>query len=151
MSLSALPSRIGPSLISVAVGWATATIITLPMLLWKLAVSSTGDAHNLLWSLSVGSLIWAAWTLAIVAGGWLLGFVPVIIFVSEKWLLGHPRTAIAIAAGMGWTVVFVEFQLWMLVLPHHTIAMRMFTLYSLLLISFPAVSAGVYLRRIRER
>ena len=51
---------------------------------------------------------------------------------------------------LGWIVVLVEFQVWKLLLPYHWLAVRMFTLYSLLLVVYATVSAAVYLRLIAE-
>ena len=98
-----------------------------------------------------GALIWGAWALAIAAGGWLFGLVPVIVLVPENWLLRHPRRSIAIAAAFGWIVVLVKFEVWKLLLPYHSLAVRMFTLYSLLLVVYATVSAAVYLRLIAPK
>ncbi len=150
MRLHHLRSRIRPSLIAVAVGWAAATAITLPMQFEKILVSSTGGPGPLLQSLAEGTLVWILWTLAIAAGGWLFGLIPVIAMVPENWLRSHPRRSIAIAAVFGWIVVIASFEVWKLLLPYHTLAVRLFTLYSLLLVVFATVAAAVYLCLIAQ-
>ena len=129
MILRRMRTRIRPSLIAVAAGWAAAVAITLPMQFEKIVVSSTG-VPGILPSLAEGTLIWGVWALAIAAGGWLFGLIPVIALVPEDWLRRYPRRSIAIAALLGWIVVLANFQVWKLLLPYHTLAVRMFTLYS---------------------
>jgi hypothetical protein len=149
MRLRQATRRMRPSLLAVAAGWAAAIAATMPMQWVKIIADAYGGLAVLLLSLSQGTLIWGVWSLAIAAGGWLFGLVPVILFVPESWLLGHRRKSIAIAAILGWTVVLAKFEIWKLVLPYHTLALRMFVLYSLLLTVFAAVSAAVYLRLIK--
>ena len=138
--------RIRRSLLAAAAGWAAAVVVTTPMQIVKIYVNATGGVGDLLWSLATGALIWGAWSLAIAAGGWLLGFVPLIVFVHGDWFLHYPRVSVAIAAVLGWMAVLFEFEVWKLLQPDHSLEVRMFTLYSLLLIVFTAVSAAVYLR-----
>jgi hypothetical protein len=148
MNLRDLGTRIRPSLLSVAAGWAVATAVTLPVQFAKIAGSAFGGPAAWLLSMAEGAMIWSAWALVIAAGGWLFGLIPVIALVPEKWLLRHPRTSIASAAALGWTVVLVEFEVWKLLLPYHWLARRAFILYTLLLVVFASVSAAVYLRLI---
>jgi hypothetical protein len=138
-------------LLAAAAGWAAAIVVTTPMQIVKIYVNATGGPGDLLRSLAAGALIWSAWSLAIAAGGWLFGFVPLIVIVHEDWFLRYPRVSVAIAAVLGWTVVLVEFEVWKLMQPDHTLEVRMFTLYSLLLIVFTAVSAAVYMRLAAKR
>jgi hypothetical protein len=138
--------RFRRSLIAVAIGWAAAVVVTLPMQFVKIVANATGGPGDLLWSLAAGALIWGAWSLAIAAGGWLLGFVPLIVFVPDKWFLQHPRVSIITAAALGWMVILLEFEVWKLLQPYHALEVRMFTLYSLLFIVFTGVSAAVYIR-----
>ncbi len=112
----------------------------------KIYMNATGGPGDLLLSLAAGALIWGAWSLAIAAGGWLLGFVPLIVFIPDNWFLHYPRVSVAIAAALGWMAVLLEFEVWKLLQPDHSLEVRMFTLYSLLLIAFTAVSAAVYIR-----
>ena len=148
MNLRHLGTRIRPSLLSVAAGWAAATAVTLPMQFAKIAANAFGGPAAWLLSLAEGAMIWSAWALAIAAGGWLFGLIPVIALVPEKWLLRQPRTSIAVAAVFGWVAVLVEFQVWKLLQPYGSIAVRAFILYTLLLVVFVSVSAAVYLRLI---
>ena len=71
--------------------------------------------------------------------------------VPEDWLLRHPRWAVAAAGLGGWVAVLIKFEVWRSVQPYHHLAVRMFSLYSLLLIVFTSVSAGVYLRVIARK
>jgi hypothetical protein len=151
MKVSAVRSRIGTSLLAIAVGWAAAMLVTLPMQFVKIKVNATGGTGDLLWSLAAGTLVWGAWALIIAAGAWLLGFVPLIVMIPEGWLLGHPRVSVTLAAFLGWIVVLVRFEVWKLLLPYQTLAVRVFTLYSLLLIVLTAVSAIVYLQLIAAK
>jgi hypothetical protein len=151
MTLRHLRTRIGPSLIAVLAGWAAALVATLPMQIAKIWANGFGGPAILRLSLAEGTLIWTLWSLAVAAGGWLFGLVPIILLVSENWLLRHLRTSLALAAIFGWMVVLVEFQVWWLVLPYRTLAVRLFILYSLLLVVYTAVSAAVYLRLIAAR
>jgi hypothetical protein len=105
----------------------------------------------LLRSLAEGTLIWALWTLAVAAGGWLFGLIPVILLAPESWLLRYRRTSLVLAGLFAWIAILVEFQVWKLVLPYYTLGVRMFTLYSLLLVVYATVSAAVYLRLIAAR
>jgi hypothetical protein len=149
MRLRRLGARILPSLKAVLAGWAAAMVVTLPMQIVKIVANSFGGPAVLLLSLAEGAVIWGLWGLAIAAGGWLFGFLPVVLLVPESWLLRHLRTSCALAAIFGWMVVLVEFQVWrLLLLPDHSLAVRMFTLYSLLFVVSAAVSAFVYLRLI---
>ena len=148
MNLRHLGTRIGPSLLSVAAGWAAATAITMPVQFAKISANAFGGPAVWLLSLAEGAMIWSVWALAIAAGGWLFGLVPVIALVPEKWLLRHPRTSIAMAAALGWVVVLVEFQVWKLLQPYHSLGVRAFIVYTLLLVVFASVSAAVYIRLI---
>jgi hypothetical protein len=151
MNLRRAASRLGPSLIAVAAGWAAAMAVTMPFQVQKIVVSNVGDFGALLLSLAEGTGIWGAWALAIAAGGWLFGLVPVILFVPEGWLLGHPRISIGLAALLGWIVVLAQFQVWRLFEPYHSLAVRMFIIYSLLLTVYTSFSALVYLRLMASR
>ena len=126
-------------------------VATLPMQIVKIVANSFGGPVVLLRSLAEGALIWAMWGLAVAAGGWLFGLIPVILLVPENWLLRHLRTSLALAAVFAWIAVLVEFQFWKLLLPYYTLAVRMFALYSLLLVVYAIVSAWVYLRLIAAR
>jgi hypothetical protein len=151
MNLRHLGTRIRPSLLSVAAGWAVATAVTLPMQFAKIAGSAFGGPAVWLLSQAEGAMIWSAWALAIAAGGWLFGLIPIIALVPEKWLLRHLQTSIVVAAALGWVVVLVEFQVWKLLLPYHWLPVRAFILYTLLLVVFASVSATVYLRLIAPK
>jgi hypothetical protein len=151
MRLHHLGTRIRPSLIAGLAGWAAAMAVTLPMQFAKIVANSFGGPMVLLLSLAEGTLIWGSWSLEVAVGGWLFGLIPVILLVPENWLLGHLRASLALAAVLGWTVVLDEFEVWKLVLPYNTLGVRMFTLYSLLLVVYTTVSAAVYLRLISPR
>jgi hypothetical protein len=151
MRLRHLGERMLPSLIAVLAGWAAALIVTLPMQIAKIAANSFGGPVVLLRSLAEGTLIWALWTLAVAAGGWLFGLIPVILLAPESWLLRYRRTSLVLAGLFAWIAILVEFQVWKLVLPYYTLGVRMFTLYSLLLVVYATVSAAVYLRLIAAR
>jgi hypothetical protein len=148
MKLRRWGSRIQPSLEATLAGWAAAMVATLPMQIAKIVANSFGGPGVLMWSLAEGIAIWSLWGLAIAAGGWLFGLVPVILLVSEDWMLRHLRTSVVLAALFGWMVVLVQFQVWKLLRPYHTSEGRMFYLYSLLLVVYATVSALVYLRLI---
>jgi hypothetical protein len=148
MKLRHLRARLLPSLKAVLAGWAAAMVVTFPMQIAKIVANSFGGPAVLLLSLAEGGVIWGLWGLALAAGGWLFGFLPVILLVPENWLLRHLRTSSALAAVVGWIVVLAEFQVWKLLLPGHHMALRMFTLYSLLFVVYATVSAFVYLRLI---
>jgi hypothetical protein len=148
MKLPRIAARLPLSLIAVATGWAASMVVTLPVQYAKIAVNATGGAASFFWSLAEGTMVWGIWSLAVAAGGWLFGLVPVIAIVPESWLLRHPRSAIAVAALLGWIVVLVEFRVWELVLPYHSLGVRAFVLYSSLLVVYASVSAAVYVRLI---
>jgi hypothetical protein len=151
MRLRHLGSRIVPSLIAVLVGWAAAMLATLPMQFVKIQASTFGGPTVLHLSLAEGTLIWGLWCLAIAAGGWLFGLVPVILLVPENWLLRHRRSSLTFAATFSWIAVLVEFEAWKSLLPYYHLAVRMFTLYSLVLVVYATVSAAVYLRLIAPK
>jgi len=148
MNWPAVRARLRLSAVASLAGWSAATAATLPMQWFKVAQNATGGVGSLLWSLAAGSAIWAAWTLAIVAGGWLLGFLPAIALLREGWMLGHPRRTMAFAGLFGWAVVLAKFDSWKFFRPGHEIPVRLFSLYSLLLVIFPVVAARLYLRRL---
>ncbi len=151
MRLRHLGSRIVPSLIAVLFGWAAAMVATLPMQFVKIRASAFGGPAVLRLSLAEGTLVWGLWCLGIAAGGWLFGLVPVIMLVPEDWLLRHRFSSLALAATLSWIAVLVEFEAWKALLPYYHLAVRMFTLYSLVLVVYATVSAAVYLRLIASR
>jgi len=112
----------------------------------KIANNATGGPASLALSCAEGTVVWGLWTLAVAAGGWLFGLLPVIAIVPESWLIQHSRAAIAIASSVGWIVVLVEFKVWKLVLPYHSLGVRAFVLYTTLLVVYASVSAAIYLR-----
>ena len=146
-----LGSRVRTSLLAAAAGWAAAMAATLPMQFVKIAVNATGGPWDLLWSLAAGAMTWGAWSIAIGAGAWFLEFVPLIVVVPERWLLRHPRWAVVAAGLGGWGAVLIRFEVWLLLQPYHYLAVRVFSLYSILLIVFTSVSTGVYLRVIARK
>jgi hypothetical protein len=146
MRLRHLSDRIRPSLIAVLAGWAAAAIVTLPMQIAKILANTFGSPMVLLRSIAEGTFVWALWSLAIAAGGWAFGLLPVILLVSESWLLLHRRNSLILASILAWMVVLIEFHVWDIVYPYYTLPVRMFTLYSLLLVIYATVSAAVYLR-----
>jgi hypothetical protein len=146
-----LGSRVRASLLAAAAGWAAAMAATLPIQFAKIAVNATGAPWDLLWSLAAGAMTWGAWSIAIGAGAWFLEFVSLIMVIPERWLLRHPRWAVVAAGICGWLAVLIKFEVWRLLQPYHYLAVRMFSLYSILLIVFTSVSAGVYLRLIAQK
>jgi hypothetical protein len=141
-------SRIRASLIAVGAGWLAVMIVAMPMQLVKICSGNIGGLPSLLWSFVAGALVWGWWTLAFVSGGWLCAALPLIALVRESWMLRHPQRSVGICAALGCLVVLLQFKVWELTRPGHSLGIRMFTLYSLLLVVFPAVSAAVYLRLI---
>jgi hypothetical protein len=152
MRLRHLGARLLPSLKAVLAGWAGAMVVTFPMQIVKIVANSFGGPAVLLLSLAEGTVIWGLWGLALAAGGWFFAFLPIILLVPEDRLLRHQRRVIALAAVLAWMVILAEFRVWKLVLPNHHIAVRMFTLYSLLFVVYATISAFAYLRLIaRDR
>jgi len=135
------------SLLAAAIGWAAATAVTLPMVVFKVCANALGGWRPLVWSLGAGTAIWLAWTLSIAAGGW-LGGVALAVFAPEEWLLRNRGRAIAIAAGLGWLVVLIEFKTWRLSQPGYSLSAWLFSLYSLLLVVFTVTAAASYLHWI---
>jgi hypothetical protein len=151
MTLRHLGTRIRLSLIAVVAGWAAAMVATLPMQFAKTVANTFGGPEVLLLSLVEGTIIWGLWGLAIAAGGWLFGLIPVILVVPEVWLVKHIRGTLTLAAILSWMVVLDKFEVWQLLLPNNTLALRLFTLYSLMLVIYATVSVAVYLRLIAPK
>jgi hypothetical protein len=143
-----LGARIRASVVAALAGWAAAVAATLPMEFAKILGNTFVGPWAMVRSLAEGLLIWGAWCLAIAAGGWLVGLVPVALLVPEERLLRHRRACVAAGAILGWIVVLLEFRAWKLLLPYHYLQVRMFVIYSFLLVIYTTVSALVYLRWI---
>src|SRR5271168_4190203 len=150
MKLAAVKLRVRASLIAVAVAWATAVIVTLPMQFVKIYSNAIDGPRAFLLSLCAVTLIWCAWSLAIASLAWLGGGLPVIAIVRECWLLRHHRRAIVISGALGWAVVLFKFQIWKQLLPDEGFAIRGFILYTLLLVVFTGAAAAVYLRLVAQ-
>ncbi len=148
MKLAAIGARIRASMIAAVTGWAAAMAVTLPMQFTKIYMSALGGRRALLWSLGAGTAVWCAWSLIIAAAAWLWGGLPLIAIVRERWLLRHRRTAVVVSGTLGWLVVLLRFKVWDLLLPEARLEMRIFTLYTLLLVIFTSVATAVYLRRV---
>ena len=68
MNFRAIGKRVRASVLAVAAGWATATLLTLPMQFYEIVTNNLYGRRTLLWSLAAGTLIWIGWTLLITAG-----------------------------------------------------------------------------------
>ncbi len=146
MNFRAIGQRVRASVLAVAAGWATATLLTLPMQFYEIVTNNIYGRRTLLWSLVAGTLIWIGWTLLIAVEAWLLVCLPTIAIVREEWLLRHRGVVIAVSGFVTLVAAFVEINSWRIFSPDFTFHPWMFFLYALLLVVFATVTAATYLR-----
>ncbi|AXC15250.1 hypothetical protein ACPOL_6006 [Acidisarcina polymorpha] len=132
-------------MLAVFLGWASAIVVTLPIVLVRMLGNRDGGLQPLTASLCWGAAVWLAWTLPIAGLGWLCGMLPAALLLREEWLLSNQKRTIWLSAALGWTAVLVEFKVWRLVYPDTGLGVYLFTLYSLLLVILATVATAVYM------